>query len=117
MKRFCRAQAAANSRKASALRQSGAGSYVRFSRLWCLKKETLEGGYANVESVVVGGNSDTSIDDRLHEVNGRWRVYDMVIDQVSLIGNFRAQFEREISRTSVQGLIEKIKQRQSYNAP
>jgi ABC-type transporter MlaC component len=50
-------------------------------------------------------------------VNGRWRVYDMVIDQVSLIGNFRAQFEREISRTSVQGLIEKIKQRQSYNAP
>ncbi|MEO6165636.1 MAG: ABC transporter substrate-binding protein [Candidatus Binatia bacterium] len=78
-----------------------------------LKKETLEGGYANVESVVVVGNSDTSIDYRLHEVNARWRVSDMVIEHVILMSNFRAQFEREISRTSVQGMIEKFKQRQS----
>ena len=77
------------------------------------KKETLDGDYANVESLVVGGKSDTSIDYRLHEVNGQWRVYDMVIEHVSLIGNFRAQFEREISRTSMKGLLEKIKQRES----
>lgn len=77
------------------------------------KKETLDGGYAQVDSVVVGGNSDTSIDYRLHDVNGQWRVYDMVIEHVSIVNNFRAQFEREISRTSVKNLLEKIKQRQS----
>jgi len=77
------------------------------------KKETLDGGFANVESTVVGGKSDTSIGYRLHEVNGQWRVYDMVIEDVSIVGNFRAQFEREIARTSVQGLLEKIKQRES----
>lgn len=77
------------------------------------KKETLDGGYAQVDSVVVGGNSDTSIDYRLHDVNGQWRVYDMVIEHVSIVNNFRAQFEREISRTSVKDLLEKIKQRQS----
>jgi len=77
------------------------------------KKETLDGNYANVESLVVGGKSDTAIDYRLHEVNGQWRVYDMVIEHVSLISNFRAQFEREIARSSVQGLLEKIKQRES----
>lgn len=76
-------------------------------------KETLDGGFANVESTVVGGNSDTSIDYRLHDVNGQWRVYDMVIEDVSIVSNFRAQFEREIARTSVQGLLQKIKQRQS----
>ena len=64
----------------------------------------MEGSFANLDSVVVGGNSDTSIDYRQHEVNGQWRAYDMVIEQISLIGNFRAQFEREISRTSVQGI-------------
>jgi phospholipid transport system substrate-binding protein len=77
------------------------------------KKETLDGAYANVESTVVGGKSDTSIGYRLHDVNGQWRVYDMVIEDVSIVSNFRAQFEREIARTSVQGLLEKIKQRQS----
>lgn len=77
------------------------------------KKETLDGNYANVESLVVGGKSDTAIDYRLHQVNGQWRVYDMVIEHVSLVSNFRAQFEREIARTSVQGLLEKIKQRES----
>jgi len=77
------------------------------------KKETRDGDYANVESLVVGGNSDTSIDYRLHQVDGQWRVYDMVIEHVSLISNFRAQFEREIARTSVKGLLEKIKQRES----
>jgi len=77
------------------------------------KKETLDGGYAKVESAVVGGNSDTSIDYRLHDVDGQWRVYDMVIEHVSIVSNFRAQFEREISRSSVKALLEKIKQRQS----
>lgn len=77
------------------------------------KKETSDGGYANVESMVIGGNSDTSIDYRLHQVNGQWRVYDMVIEHVSIVGNFRSQFEREIARTSVKALLEKIKQRQS----
>lgn len=77
------------------------------------KKETLDGGYASVESLVVGGKSDTAIDYRLHEVNGQWRVYDMVIEQVSLVSNFRSQFEREIARSSVKGLLEKMKQRQS----
>jgi len=77
------------------------------------KKETLDGTYANVDSTVVGGNSDTSIGYRLHDVNGQWRVYDMVIEDVSIVSNFRAQFEREIARTSVQGLLEKIKERKS----
>lgn len=77
------------------------------------KKETLDGDFANVESTVVGGKSDTSIGYRLHDVNGQWRVYDMVIEDVSIVSNFRAQFEREIARTSVQGLLEKIKQRES----
>ena len=77
------------------------------------KRETLEGVYASVETKVVGGNSDIPIDYRLHDVNGQWKVYDMVIEHVSLVNNFRAQFEREIARTSVKGLLEKIKQRQA----
>lgn len=77
------------------------------------KRETLEGAFASVETKVVGGNSDIPIDYRLHDVDGQWKVYDMVIENVSLVNNFRAQFEREIARTSIKGLLEKIKHRES----
>jgi phospholipid transport system substrate-binding protein len=77
------------------------------------KKETVDGDYASVESLVITGKSDRSIDYRLHEVAGQWRVYDMTIEHVSIVSNFHAQFAREIARSSVQGLLEKIKQRAS----
>ena len=75
------------------------------------KSEALEGNFASVETKVIGSGSETSIDYRLHDVNGQWKVYDMVIEDVSLVKNFRAQFEREIARSSVKELLEKIKQR------
>ncbi|MBM4296371.1 MAG: ABC transporter substrate-binding protein, partial [Deltaproteobacteria bacterium] len=75
------------------------------------KREALEGKFASVETKVVGRGAETAIDYRLHDVDGQWKVYDRVIEQVSLVNNFRAQFEREISRTSVKELLEKIKQR------
>ena len=77
------------------------------------KREALDGGFASVETKVVGSGSETAIDYRLHDVNGQWKVYDMVIEHVSLVSNFRAQFQREITRTSVKELLEKMKQRNS----
>ena len=77
------------------------------------KREALDGGFASVETKVVGSGSETAIDYRLHDVNGQWKVYDMVIEHVSLVSNFRAQFQREITRTSIKDLLEKIKQRNS----
>jgi phospholipid transport system substrate-binding protein len=75
------------------------------------KKEALEGRYASVETKVIGGASETAIDYQLHDVDGQWKVYDMVIEDVSLVKNFRAQFEREIARSSIKDLLEKMKQR------
>jgi phospholipid transport system substrate-binding protein len=75
------------------------------------KREALEGKFASVETLVIGGGSETAIDYQLHDVNGQWKVYDMVIEHVSLVKNFRAQFQREIARSSVKELLAKIKQR------
>ena len=75
------------------------------------KREALEGKFASVETLVIGSGSETAIDYHLHDVNGQWKVYDMVIEHVSLVKNFRAQFDREIARSSIKGLLEKMKQR------
>ena len=77
------------------------------------KREALDGGFASVETKVVGSGSETSIDYRLHDVNGQWKVYDMVIEHVSLLSSFRSQSQREITRTSDKELLEKMKQRNS----
>src|SRR5206468_70654 len=39
----------------------------------------------------------------------QWKVYDMVIDDVDLAKNFRAQFERVIAKSSLKELLERMK--------
>ena len=75
------------------------------------KRELQDGKYATVQTLVISENGDSlPIDYQLHEVDGQWRVYDMIIDQISLINNFRAQFERVIAKSSVKDLLGKLKE-------
>ncbi len=78
------------------------------------KGETLDGKFARVETKVVSeGGQDLPINYQLHDVNGQWKVYDMVIDDISIVNNYRAQFARVISKSSVQELLARLKQRTS----
>ncbi len=78
------------------------------------KRETLDGKFARVETKVISdGGRELPIDYQLHDDNGQWKVYDMVIDQISIVNNYRAQFERVISKSSVKELLERLKQQSS----
>jgi phospholipid transport system substrate-binding protein len=78
------------------------------------KRETSDDKYASVETKVVSGNGEElPIDYRLLAVDGQWKVYDMVIDQVSIVINYRAQFERVIAKFSIKELLERMKQQKS----
>jgi phospholipid transport system substrate-binding protein len=75
-------------------------------------REVQVGKMASVETKVVSGNGEeTPIDYRLHDVSGQWKVYDVVIEHVSLVNNYRAQFERVISKSSVRDLLKKMQDR------
>jgi len=74
------------------------------------KNEVREGDQVKVVTQVVSGSGEElPIDYRLHDVDGQWKVFDVVIDHVSLVSNYRAQFERVIAKSSVQELLRKIK--------
>ena len=47
---------------------------------------------------------------RMHFVEENWKV--VIIDDVSLIDNYRAQFHRVIAQSSFEGLIRIMKERQ-----
>jgi phospholipid transport system substrate-binding protein len=75
------------------------------------QREVRDGILASVETKVVSGSRDDfAIDYRLHDIDGQWKVYDMVIDHISIVNNYRAQFERVIAKSSVQDLLQRMKQ-------
>jgi phospholipid transport system substrate-binding protein len=75
------------------------------------EREFLDGNYASVETrVISSGGAELPIHYRMHVLDGQWKVYDMVIDNVSIVNNYRAQFDRVIARSSVRELLQKMKQ-------
>lgn len=51
------------------------------------------------------------IDYRLHLNHGQWKVYDVVIDGVSLVVNYRKSFSSQIARVGLDGLIDRLRHR------
>jgi phospholipid transport system substrate-binding protein len=76
-------------------------------------REAVDGDQTTVETKVIGGGDELGIDYRMHAVEGQWKVYDMVIDKVSIVDNYRAQFDRVIARSSVKELLQRMKQQNS----
>ena len=74
--------------------------------------EAVDGGYATVKSkVLTQRRTETAVDYRLHVRDGRWRVYDVLIDGVSFVSTYRSQFDRIITAESYEKLVSKLRQK------
>jgi phospholipid transport system substrate-binding protein len=71
----------------------------------------LEGdNYAEVATKIVDNKGqDYSVNYRLHKVTGDWKVYDVVIEDISLINNYRSQFNRVLAKSSYEELVNTMK--------
>ena len=80
------------------------GETVQFTR------ELQDGKDVSVETKLIRRYSeDLPIDYWLHSVNGQWKVYNMVVDHVDMVKNIRAQFERVVAKSSLQELLQRVK--------
>ena len=76
--------------------------------------ELVDGEYAMVRTTVpLSSGQQTPIDYRMHRIDDRWRVYDLSVDGISLVANYRAQFSRIIGSSSYEALVAKFKSRQA----
>ena len=66
---------------------------------------------AIVKTVVHYKRETSTIDYKLHLVEGKWLIYDMVIDELSVARSNRSQFRREIRKSNFAGLMDKLKQK------
>lgn len=76
-------------------------------------KENVDGKYAEVYSTVTLPESNTTItlDYKLHDQNGDWKVYDVIVMNVSMVNNYRSQFNRVISKDGFDVLVTKLKEK------
>lgn len=73
-------------------------------------KEMVDGQHAEVKSkVVVPRGDEYTLDYRLIQKGGKWMIYDVVIEGVSLVSNYRGQFNRIINRQGYAELVKKLR--------
>jgi len=74
--------------------------------------EKIDGDEASVQSrVLTPKGSDIGLDYRLYRSDGRWHVYDIFVDGISLVGSYKAQFNRIIQRGSFADLLKTLRQK------
>ena len=72
--------------------------------------EKLEGDYALVKThIELQGNRKVSLDYRLHLENGQWKAYDVVIEGISLVENYRSQFASILTNGTFDALLQKLR--------
>ena len=78
--------------------------------------ESVDGAFAIVRSkVVTSRRGETPLDYRLHLRDGRWKVYDVLIDHVSFVATYRSEFSRILQKESYAALLERLR-KQSVGA-
>ncbi len=85
--------------------ESYRGETIRYLR------EDLDGPYAQVKTLIVtGGGQEVPVDYRmLEEGAAGYRIYDVVIEGISLVGNYRSQFNDILRKSSFEEMISRLR--------
>ncbi len=75
--------------------------------------EALDGELATVRTRLVSkGGTETAVDYRLYRAGDRWMAYDVSVEGVSLVANYRSQFNKIIQASSAQALVKRLRAKQ-----
>ncbi len=75
-------------------------------------REVQDQSNAEVQTTLTTKREDSySINYRLHLVGKDWKVYDVVIENISVVNNYRSQFSRVLNRSSYEELVRTMKEK------
>jgi phospholipid transport system substrate-binding protein len=74
---------------------------------WTVQTKILRGG----------GAQDILVDYRLRKEGDAWRVIDIVIERVSLVANFRSQFQELVSQGGPQKVLDVLRDKNARGEP
>jgi phospholipid transport system substrate-binding protein len=79
-------------------------------------QESIENNRAQVKTRIMPDKGETTtIDYRLHHVQGQWKIYDVIVEDISIVVNYRSQFNRILAKGSFDDLLMQLRQKDSRN--
>ena len=82
-----------------------------------VESEQVEGPKAVVKTVVLSQGDTFPIDYKMMYRDNGWRVYDVVIENIGLVANYRNEFSGIIRKDKFSGLMEKLRAKVKYTIP
>ncbi len=77
--------------------------------------ERIDGGFADVGSkLLTQKGEEYSIHYKAHMVGNEWKVYDVVAENISLVNNYRSQFNRVIANSSYEELVRRLQDKAQF---
>ena len=75
-------------------------------------KEVVDRDYAEVYSKIVNKKgTEIAVIYKMRRADGGWKVYDVAVENISLVNNYRAQFSRLMANSSFEELMKKMKEK------
>jgi phospholipid transport system substrate-binding protein len=74
-------------------------------------EETIKGDRATVNTIIVTSTTEIPVDFKLKNNDGQWYAYDVVIEGISLVSNYRATFAAIVKNEGMDGLMSDIQRR------
>lgn len=78
-------------------------------------KEILRGSKALVKTMVISKNKEIPVDYKMINRTGSWQVYDVIIEGVSMVRNYRSQFSSILSKKKFADLLDQMRDKIAKN--
>ncbi|MDP2602132.1 MAG: ABC transporter substrate-binding protein [Deltaproteobacteria bacterium] len=75
------------------------------------KERALGENRVEVDTKLLSGSTETPINFRLISKNNQWWVYDFVIENISVVANYRSQFGRILTKNSPEKMLEDLRKK------
>ncbi len=75
------------------------------------KETTLGNNLAEVQTRIITSSKEIPVNYRLIQKEGIWKVYDVIVENVSLVQNYRSQFNSILAKNTPAGLLEILRKK------
>ena len=72
-------------------------------------KEIIDGKFVEIDTRAKLNSKEYGVNYKLYQSPAGWRAYDVVVEGISIVNNYRAQFDRILSKKSFDGLLQDLR--------
>lgn len=81
-------------------------------------RESVEQSQAQVDTKIIPANGEAmSVSYRLRRSGEQWKIHDVIVDDISVVSNYRSQFSRILAKGTVDDLFKQLKEKDSKPRP